>query len=97
VFIENNIIASLFGLLNQHATHKDVVMKIISTMASFITNMSKAIHVNYILSHATLNSFIEYEYDFSDEEIVDYYVNFLKSLTLRMDRVNIKLYFNQVP
>lgn len=43
-----------------------------------------------------LNSFIEYEYDFSDEEIVDYYVNFLKSLALRMDKDNLKLYFNQV-
>ena len=58
--------------------------------------MTKVVHVNYILSHATLNSFIEYEYDFSDEEIVDYYVNFLKSLALRMDSTNLKLYFNQV-
>lgn len=60
----------------------------------YSTNMTKVVHVNYILSHSALNSFIEYDYDFSDEEIVDYYVNLLKSLTLRMDSTNLKLYFN---
>jgi hypothetical protein len=37
-----------------------------------------------MLSNNTVNKFLTYEYDFKDDDIVDYYVNFLKSLSLKI-------------
>jgi len=42
-----------------------------------------------------INEFIEYSFDFSDEEILDYYISFLKSLALRIETSPVQLFFNQ--
>lgn len=45
--------------------------------------------MNYLLSHSVMQDLIMYLYDFTDEEIVDYYISFLKSLALRIDESNL--------
>jgi hypothetical protein len=37
-----------------------------------------------------------YPYDFMDDEIVDYYITFLKSLSLRLTGHPIQLFYNDV-
>ena len=58
-------------------------------------NLNKATSINYILSNNLINDFIGFEYDFTDDEILDYYINFLKSLALRMESNPIQLFYNQ--
>ena len=41
--------------------------------------------VDYILSHPFLNKLISYQYDYCDEELVDIYIAFLKSLVLQLN------------
>lgn len=36
-----------------------------------------------------MTELIVYNYDFTDEEIVDYYISLLKSLALRIDHSNL--------
>jgi len=43
-----------------------------------------------------MNRTIVYEYNFGNEDISNYYIAFLKSLTLRLDAETIKLFFNEV-
>jgi protein CLEC16A len=43
-----------------------------------------------------MNDFVVHPYDFTDEDIVDYYINFIKSLTMKIDAGQFKLYFNLV-
>ena len=50
----------------------------------------------FILSHKTLNEFILHHYDFNDDEIVSYYISFLKSLSIRMASNPLELFYNQV-
>jgi hypothetical protein len=49
-----------------------------------LSNISKQENINYLLSHSRLNDFIIYNYNFLDEEIVDYFVALLKSIGVRL-------------
>ena len=49
-----------------------------------------------MLSNNTVNKFLTYEYDFKDDDIVDYYINFLKSLSLKIFQYPIELFYNKV-
>jgi protein CLEC16A len=61
----------------------------------FRANLANKENVNYLLSHPVMQDLIMYNYDFTDEEIVDYYISLLKSLALRIDEANLQLFFNQ--
>ncbi len=36
------------------------------------------------------------DFDFNDEEFVDYYINFLKSISLKFVNIPIELFYNKV-
>lgn len=55
----------------------------------FRANLANKENVNYLLSHPVMQDLIMYNYDFTDEEIVDYYISLLKSLALRIDDANL--------
>lgn len=50
--------------------------------------------MNYIMSSHAIHKFIAYKFDFLDEEVVDYYVSLLKSLSLKLDTSYLQLFFN---
>lgn len=51
---------------------------------------------DYILSNNSINEFIMHNYSFTDEEVVDFYINFLKSLSQRLSTNPLQLFFNEV-
>jgi protein CLEC16A len=50
-----------------------------------IYNVSSENYLNFLISNPVMNSFIVYRYNFNDEEIVEYYISFLKSLSLKLN------------
>jgi hypothetical protein len=47
------------------------------------------IFLDYMLCHPFLNKLIEFNFDFYDEELVDIYVSFIKSLALLLNENSI--------
>lgn len=43
-----------------------------------------------------MNSIISYVYNFENDEIVNYFISFLKSLTVRLNNETVKFFFNEV-
>ena len=64
-----------------------------SSKYTFINKFTK---IDYILSNNAINDFIMHKFDFDDEEIVDFYISFLKSLSLRLNTNPIQLFYNEV-
>ena len=50
--------------------------------------------LDYILSHPFLNKLISFKFNFYDEELVDIFISFLKSLALQIDSTTIKFFIN---
>lgn len=47
------------------------------------------------MSNNYVNTIITHKFDFSDEEIMAYYVSFLKTLSLKLNRNTIHFFFNE--
>lgn len=51
---------------------------------------------DYLLSNNHVNSIIEHKFDFSDEEVMAYYISFLKTLSLKLNGQTIHFFYNEV-
>lgn len=52
--------------------------------------------LDYLLSNNHVNSIIVHKFDFSDEEVMAYYISFLKTLSLKLNAHTIHFFYNEV-
>lgn len=52
--------------------------------------------LDYLLSNNHVNSIIVHKFDFSDEEVMAYYISFLKTLSLKLNGHTIHFFYNEV-
>ena len=52
--------------------------------------------LDYLLSNNHVNSIIVHKFDFSDEEVMAYYISFLKTLSFRLNKHTIHFFYNEV-
>lgn len=50
---------------------------------------------DYLLSNNHVNSIIVHKFDFSDEEVMAYYISFLKTLSFKLNTHTIHFFFNE--
>uniref|UniRef100_A0A665WDN6 Uncharacterized protein n=1 Tax=Echeneis naucrates TaxID=173247 RepID=A0A665WDN6_ECHNA len=60
----------------------------------FFTNFIVLL-VYYLLSNNHVNSIIVHKFDFSDEEIMAYYISFLKTLSLKLNNHTVHFFYNE--
>ena len=51
--------------------------------------------IYYLLSNNHVNSIIVHKFDFSDEEVMAYYISFLKTLSFRLNKHTIHFFYNE--
>lgn len=51
---------------------------------------------DYLLSNNHVNSIIVHKFDVSDEEVMAYYISFLKTLSLKLNNHTIHFFYNEV-
>ena len=61
-----------------------------------LVNYNKLISTDYLLSNNHVNSIIVHKFDFSDEEVMAYYISFLKTLSLKLNTHTIHFFYNEV-
>lgn len=52
-------------------------------------------HTDYLLSNNHVNSIIVLKLDFSDEEVLAYYISFLKTLSFKLNSHTIHFFYNE--
>lgn len=62
--------------------------------AAFRHSMSFC-RTDYLLSNNHVNSIIVHKFDFSDEEVMAYYISFLKTLSFKLNTHTIHFFFNE--
>lgn len=99
LFMEHNILSLFLNLLTACAkvpAQRSLVISLIRAYSFLITNLKRPELVSYVFSHPTFNAFIKFPFDFKDEEIIFYYVNFAKGLSQRFDSFPLQIFYNQV-
>ena len=98
-FMESNILGQFLTLLKEASkspANKGLVLTLIRSYSFLVTNIKRHEMVSYAFSHPTFNNFIKFPFDFRDDEIVFYYINFVKSLSQRFDSFPLQIFYNQV-
>lgn len=51
--------------------------------------------IDYLLSNNHVNSIMVHKFDFSDEDVMGYYILFLKTLSLKLNTHTIHFFYNE--
>ncbi|CAG2208675.1 CLEC16A [Mytilus edulis] len=106
-FLEKNMLSFFLKYLQQRAGRYIQLCTVIknetdttipSTSPPFIyLKISRMRHlcVYYLLSNNHINSIIVHKFDFSDEEVMAYYISFLKTLSLKLNKHTIHFFYNE--
>ena len=70
-------------------------LQIIKSLSFLLINIKNESKIFYILSGNLINIIISKDYSSYDQEFFSYYVNFLKSIILRIDENTIKLFYRE--
>jgi len=94
-FCEKNILADFVGVLGLARVPKTVKVQLLQTLSMLVQNIRRDTSLYYLFSNNHVNQLISTQFDWSDEEILGYYISFLKSLALRLNGETIKFFFNE--
>ena len=93
-FCEKNILALFIGILEETHCSNAIKIQIIQTVSIIAQNIRSEISLYYILSNNHVNRLITHPFNFADEEVVAFYISFLKTLSLKLNPETIQLFFN---
>lgn len=94
LFCEYDILRE-FVYLSKESKCRDVNLEIINDIAMLILNLKNNQSLYYLFSNNYINQIISNDYDKNDDDFISYYVNFLKSLSLKLDITTIQFFFHK--
>lgn len=75
--------------------NRAINLQIIKSFSVLILNISNTTTLYYIFSNNFINHIISNDYEKYDDDFISYYVNFLKSLCLKMDTTTIQFFYHK--
>ena len=83
-------------MLNLHPFSCDRVvccLQVLQTLSLLIQNIKSPIAVYYLFSNNYLNEIVCLHFDFSNDEVLGYYINLLKAISMKFDESTIQFFF----
>ncbi|KFD57760.1 hypothetical protein M513_01430, partial [Trichuris suis] len=93
-FLEKNMLAFFLFIMRQKCG-RYVCLQLLQTLNILFENIRNATSLYYLLSNNHVNSIITHRFDFSDEEILAYYISFLKTLSFKLNPNTVHFFFNE--
>ncbi|XP_061181779.1 protein CLEC16A-like isoform X2 [Saccostrea echinata] len=93
-FLEKNMLSFFLRYLQQKSG-RFICVQLLQTLNILFENISNETSLYYLLSNNHINSIIVHKFDFSDEEVMAYYISFLKTLSFKLNRHTIHFFYNE--
>lgn len=93
-FLEKNMLLFFLKILRQK-TGKYICVQLLQTLNILFENIRNETSLYYLLSNNHVNSIIVHKFDFSDEEVLAYYISFLKTLSFKLNVHTIHFFYNE--
>ena len=79
------------------SSNRQIKVQLLQTMSLLVLNIKRDTSLYFLFSNNAINQLINNNnnLDFSDEEILSYYVTFMKSIALRISADSVKLFMNE--
>ncbi|XP_063682749.1 protein CLEC16A-like isoform X3 [Bolinopsis microptera] len=94
-FLEKGIQSYFLSIIEQPKCGAYVCTQLLQTLNILFENIRNETSIYFLLSNNHVNSVICHEFDFSDEEIMAYYISFLKTLSLKLNSNTIHFFYNE--
>jgi hypothetical protein len=94
-FAEKSILANFVKILSQNKLDSKVKIQVIQTLSILIQNTDSEVSIFYLLSNNYINDLIVHRFDFGDEELLAYYISFLKTCSFKLNEKTILFFFNE--
>ncbi|XP_072989463.1 protein TRANSPARENT TESTA 9 isoform X2 [Typha latifolia] len=89
-FMEKQIMGEFTRILRISKQQK-VSLQLLQTMSIMIQNLRSEHAIYYIFSNEHINFLITYSYDFRNEELLSYYISFLRAISGKLNKNTISL------
>ena len=70
-----------------------VLMQVLQTLYILIQNVRRQTAIYYILSNNHVNDIVTLSFDFEDDEVLGYYINLLKTISLRLTPKSVQFFY----
>eukprot|EP00092_Neocalanus_flemingeri_P007638 GFUD01008244.1.p1 GENE.GFUD01008244.1~~GFUD01008244.1.p1 ORF type:complete len:954 (-),score=272.12 GFUD01008244.1:196-3057(-) len=94
-FLEHNMHSFFLKFMDQKTGNNYVCVQLLQTLNILFENIRNETSIYYLLSNNHVNSIIVHKFDFSDEEVMAYYISFLKTLSFRLNQHTIHFFYNE--
>ncbi|RVE51629.1 hypothetical protein evm_003761 [Chilo suppressalis] len=95
-FLEKNMLSYFLKIMRQKCGGSSFVcVQLLQTLNILFENIRNETSLYYLLSNNHVNSIIVHKFDFSDEEVMAYYISFLKTLSLKLNNHTIHFFYNE--
>ena len=94
-FCEKSLLADFVRVLGIPDIPSRIKVQLLQTLSILITNVNTETNLYYLFSNNYINQLIATNFDFSDEEILAYYISLLKSLCLKLNTETVKFFFTR--
>jgi protein CLEC16A len=94
-FLENNIMVYLHKVLLAPGNRSGEVGKqVLQTLSIIIQNVRSETGIFFLFSNNHINNILDLEFDFEDEEVLGYYISFLKTISLKLNKRTVHFFFD---
>ncbi|XP_064478520.1 protein CLEC16A-like isoform X2 [Ornithodoros turicata] len=93
-FLEKNMLSFFLKIMKQKCG-RYVCIQLLQTLNILFENIRNETSLYYLLSNNHVNSILVHKFDFSDEEVMAYYISFLKTLSLKLNNHTIHFFYNE--
>ncbi|CAF4392704.1 unnamed protein product, partial [Rotaria sp. Silwood2] len=93
-YLEQGLLAYFLDYMRQK-NGRFICIQILQTLNILFENIRNETSLYYLLSNNYVNNIILHKFDFSDEEITAYYISFLKTLSLKLNKHSINFFYNE--
>ncbi|XP_014092716.2 protein CLEC16A homolog [Bactrocera oleae] len=95
-FLEKNMLSYFLHIMRQKSGGSSFVcVQLLQTLNILFENIRNETSLYYLLSNNHVNSIIVHKFDFSDEDVMGYYILFLKTLSLKLNTHTIHFFYNE--
>lgn len=93
-FLTENLLAHFNQILQQRSNRRgNVAMQVLQTLSILIQNLRNQQTVYYLFSNNHINEIVTMRFDFDDDEVLGYYVNLLKTISLKLNETTVQFFF----
>ncbi|CAK7345674.1 unnamed protein product [Dovyalis caffra] len=90
IFMERQVMGEFVRILKVSRT-VSISLQLLQTMSIMIQNLKSEHAIYYIFSNEHINFLITYTFDFRNEELLSYYISFLRAISGKLDKNTISL------